>query len=112
MEAKKAAFLQQRISGRPIKGFDKFVASVLPSLIKKDSSNVPKHLQRRTEDYDDWFRCLEYLMHFFKKIYKSIGSSNPDLKKLFSKSAIDFSKDDLFDKLSLEIINQPDHFRR
>lgn len=35
-------------------------------------------------------------MYFFKKVYKSIGIPNQDLKKLFSKSTIDFSKEDLF----------------
>jgi hypothetical protein len=50
VEAKKLAFRQERLSKKKIKGFDLFVSKVLPSLIKKDTSVIPKHLRRRSED--------------------------------------------------------------
>lgn len=53
IEAKKAAFRKQRLDGRQLAGFDKFINQVLPSLIKKDTKNVPKHLRRRSDDDDD-----------------------------------------------------------
>lgn len=57
IEAKKQAFRKQRLDGRALAGWDKFVNQVLPSLIKKDTKNVPKHLRRRADnddDDDDW----------------------------------------------------------
>lgn len=53
IEAKKLAFRKQRLDSKPLAGFDKFVNQVLPSLIKKDSKSVPKHLRRRSDDDDD-----------------------------------------------------------
>lgn len=49
------AFRKQRLDSRPLAGFDKFLNQVLPSLIKKDTKGIPKHLRRRSDDddYDD-----------------------------------------------------------